>query len=230
MAIVNECICADCGLELVDDGRLFYYDSDLEQTIDYLLLMSTVGWGDTSRIRGKVTETYCSRCDKHIRIYSIREIIGEVENPCRIIEKGIARRISTHLERLNELNEIKKREKYELIQKENHYEVLFPEFESLHFSYSYFPQMTKEEAIEDALKSFHEEIDGELESLTEKYKRAEKALSLVIDERDRPYDDDDALEKISCPECGSKISKNINYTECPRCGGNNLMYSTICYD
>ena len=59
MAQVTEYKCINCGLELVDDGRLFYYDDESKQTIEFLYLILTRSYGIGSKIKGRVTETYC---------------------------------------------------------------------------------------------------------------------------------------------------------------------------
>ena len=69
MAIVNSYSCPECGFELTDDGRLFYYDSDLKEIIEYLMLMSTVDFDKESKIKGDVSETYCKTCDRYILGY-----------------------------------------------------------------------------------------------------------------------------------------------------------------
>ena len=231
MAIVNEYRCFDCGLDITDDGRLFYYDSTSEVTVDYLLLMSTVDLPGNSAIQGKISETYCSHCDKYMLVYSIREIAGEVENPCEIIKKGIANRITGYVERLNQLNEIKKRAEYNLAEKENYYVVTFPDSDDSYYSNYLFPHMTKEEVIEDALKGFHVNIDDEFDSVAEKHDKLSNAIILVIDESDRRYDEDDSSDEVNCPECGAETSKYVGHdSDCPRCGGRVMMTNTICYD
>lgn len=118
MAIVNYYQCVECDLELADDGRLFYYDTDSGETIEFLILMSTVGLDRGSKIKGNVTETYCKSCDKYMRIYSIRE--SEIENPCETVRKGIDKHISVIQSELERLKGIKRRSKYTIAPEEDY--------------------------------------------------------------------------------------------------------------
>jgi hypothetical protein len=107
MAFVRSYSCPECGFELADDGRLFYYDSDSKEIIEYLLLMSTVDRDKGSKIKGDVSETYCKTCDRYILVYSIREAEGDIEDLCETVMKGIEKHINSCHEELKRMNDIK---------------------------------------------------------------------------------------------------------------------------
>lgn len=229
MAIVSEYECMDCGLDITDDGRQFYYDDETGQTIDYLILMNTVYLGAESRIRGDMCETYCRDCNRHLLVYTIREIRGEVEDPIRTIRCGVEKRISSLLKELNELNEIKRKSEYQIVEKDNHYEVTFPGFESFFYSSYLLPHMSREEVIKDALDDFHEQIDDKFDHLQEGYDRLSRAMILVIDENGKTIEE--GLQKMECPECGRQIDKHFKFdSQCPRCGSRIVLMNTMCCD
>jgi len=223
MAIVNYYQCVGCGLELADDGRLFYYDTDSGETIEFLILMSTVGLDRGSKIKGNVTETYCKSCDKYMRIYSIRE--SEIENPCETVRKGIDKHISVIQSELERLKGIKRRSKYTITPEEDYYVVDFPEWGDF-YHVDDEPEMSKEDVIKDALSQFHEEIDYKINSMDDK---VAESIIVVLDERGKG--EDDPSEMVECPDCGSEVNKYVsNLNECPKCGGLFGCINSVCYD
>lgn len=231
MAVVNEFKCADCGVELADDGRVFVWDCDSHQTRDFLILMSTYMQLDSAKISGGVSETYCSGCDKFLKIYSIKKFSDDVENPCETVRRGIENYISEYGCELQKLKDIKKRSDYTIEKENDYYVIKIPEYENFYYSNYLFPQMSKEEVIQDALNDFHKEIDEVIESRQEKYQRYLNSNYLIVDDSDREFDDYDALEKVNCPECGREIFKYVNgEVPCPKCGGHLFCISSICYD
>lgn len=223
MAIVTDYHCDECGFDITDDGRLFYYDEESQECIDYLLLMSTVNLDDESRIWGHVNETYCRDCDRFLRVYTIREVDG-IENPCETVERGIANRISHFKSELKRLEEIRDRETYVLEKYDDEYCIVFPEFED----YSYYGDDESEgKAIENAKMEFHAEIDGPIQRL----KRKIAATYVVVDQSDKPDDYRDESEKVVCPECGRELNKFIvPGMPCPKCGNEYFFGFTTCYD
>ena len=125
MAIIRGYECMNCHLELVDDGRLFFYDESTKQTVDFIVLMNTVGMDEGSKIKGRVHETYCADCDKYLRVYTICENESGIEKPLEIIREGID----------NYIKQLKEDNKYSskldstifLIEESNHEEVACPE-------------------------------------------------------------------------------------------------------
>ena len=229
MAIVNDYKCMDCGLEITDDCRLFHHDEESGETVDYMLLMSTVNLGFKSRICGSVSETYCRDCNRHILVYTIREIIGEVENPCKTILEGVEKHRSNLLKELDKLNEIKRKEEYVIVEKDNHYEVTFPGLDGFFYSSYLLPHMGREEVINDALDDFHEQIDDKFDRLQARYDRLARAMILVVDENGKIRDD--GSEKVNCPECGREIDKHIkSNSKCPRCGSRMGLMKSMCCD
>lgn len=238
MAIIEEYKCGDCGIDLVNDGMLFYYDSESEITDIYLWLFSTVHIADNSKIKGYVSKTYCWKCKKPVNVYAITEIEGDFENVCEIVQKGIDNYISNELAEINELKEIKRREKY-TVQKikreiapgiyDCHYEVTFPESDEL-YDYIGDDGSSRDEVIKEALESFHEEIDGVLDYRIERYEDHIGASYLILDETEKSGEFN-SLEKVSCPECHEEINKYVNEeTPCPKCGGKLILMHTMCVD
>lgn len=223
MAIVNELTCENCGLELVDDGRLFYYDEKSDETVDYLLLMLTVGQDMGSKIKGTVSETYCRTCKRYVKVYSIREIDGDVENLSKTVRKGIENHMVKYLKEIERLAEIKRREMHSIEWDESYLYVHFDEYE---FDYGDYADsgLSKEAIIKDALKRFHNEIDSEIEYKKRQYDKRKNALYLVLDESAN----DDPSKMVSCPGCGNEIDRYIDGT-CPGCG-EPLSGFSICYD
>ena len=231
MAILNEFRCVNCGLELADDGRVFVWDSDSDQTIDFLILMSTYERLHGAKISGCVSETYCRGCNKFLKIYSIKEVGDGVEDPCEVVFNGIKNYIEECCRELEKLKDIKKRSNYAIEKEDNFYIVKIPEYEDFYYSNCFSVQMSKEDVIEDALNDFHKEIDEVIEIRQEKYQRYLDSNYLVVDNTDRAFDEHDLLEKVNCPECGKEIFKYINdKVPCPKCGDHLLFVNCICYD
>jgi ssDNA-binding Zn-finger/Zn-ribbon topoisomerase 1 len=145
--------------------------------------------------------------------------------------EGIKNNILEAGRKLGELKEIKKRAEYNVIREDGHYVVEFPEFEHSRYSYYLFPKMTRDEAVEDALKEFHEDIDYSIEWREAAYRRYLNSNYLVVDATGRSGEEHDPLEKVECPECGSEVYKYVNgEVPCPRCGNELMGVNCICYD
>ena len=220
MAQVIDYKCHGCGLELVDDGRVFTWNAKSGVTDDFLILMSTYQRLYGAEITGSVSETYCRDCGKYVRVYSIQEVHGEIESPCDVVMKGIERHIAERGQKLSKLKDIRKRSEYTIETEDGHYVVRIPEYESFSYSNYLFPEMSRDEVIEDALKDFHEEIDEAIEFHEKRLQRYLDSHYLVLDETGRSRDEFDIYEKVKCPECGSEINRYVDYKlPCPRCGG-----------
>ena len=219
MAYVTEYTCSGCGLELVDDGRVFVWDDEHGWTEDFLLLMMTYQKLHGAKIAGKVSESYCRDCSKYVKVYSITEAIDCIDDPCKVVMDGIRNYIEKCGRELSRLKEIRKKSQYSITREDNHYVVRIPGYEHFFYSNYLFPSMTKEEVIEDALNDFHEEIGEVIAAREKRYQRYHDSHYMVIDERKRPEDDFDLSEKVNCPECGLEISRYVDYRiPCPRCG------------
>lgn len=110
--------CEGCGFEIIEDFPLFYYDSDSNSVVEYILLMLTAGIDRESKIKGRVIETYCPHCNKFLKTYLIDEITCsdyDSKEILRIIKEGIDNRLKNlkveTKHRINELNQIKDRKK-----------------------------------------------------------------------------------------------------------------------
>jgi len=220
MAQVVNYECPRCGLELVDDGRVFVWNEETGMTEDFLILMSTYQRLYGAEITGGVSETYCSDCGKYVRVYSINEVNGDIDSPCDVVMEGIERHIAEQGKRLSKLRDIRKRSEYTIEEEDGHYVVRIPEYERFSYSNYLFPEMSREEVIEDALNDFHEEIDEVIESLEKKHQKCLDSHYLVVDNTDRTRDEFDIYETVKCPECGCQINKYVDAKlHCPRCGG-----------
>lgn len=220
MAHVIDYKCSGCGLELVDDGRAFVWNEETGRTEDFLILMSTYQKLYGAEISGSVSETYCSDCGKYVRVYSIHEVNGDIDDACEVVMRGIENHIREHGQKLSELKDIRKRSEYTISQEDDHFVVRIPEYEGFYYSNYLSPKMYKKEVIRDALKDFHEEIDALIESYEKRHQRYLDSHYLVVDNTDRPKDEFDIAEKVNCPECGSEINKHVDGQQpCPRCGG-----------
>ena len=239
MAIINEYKCEECGFEIDTEGRYFFYDPKLKITRDYLWLFSTVDLDKNSKITGFVNETYCWKCKKYVNVYIISQVEDNIENVCEIVKEGIKNDIDKKLLDINQLKEIKKREKYtiEKIEYEiapneydSYYEITFPE---LYDGYKrrISGKLNENEAIKTALENFHSQIDFQIKQDTNEYKKRIKTTHLVLDYSDKSKNGDDNLDKVICPECNAKINKYVNEeTPCPNCGGEISLINYICMD
>ncbi len=228
MAIVNEYQCIDCGFEMKDDGRVFILDESGE-TKDFLILMNTCHWLDNARVSGGVSETYCSDCDKYLKIYTINEVGEGIENPQKKVRKGIEKHISKMGAELQKLKDIRKKSEYTIEKVDYYYIFKIPEYSNFYYSSYLLPEMTREDVIKDALNDFYEEIDEVIDEMDECYNRFINA-NYVIEEADG-WEDEDLSQKVKCPECGKEIVRHISSdSTCPKCGGRSFLASSICYD
>ena len=227
MACVTDYECLDCGLMLVEDERVFVWNEESNQTIDFLILMSTCKLLDDSKINGEVSETYCCECDKFLRVYSIKEVFDGINNPCQIVKEGIKNYIDSEANELQNLKEIKKRANYTISKEEDCYVFEIPEYNFTDRNLIF--EKSKEEFIEDALNAFYDEIDMEIDYYEENYQKYLNSNFLVVD--DRLNDKYNPLEKVNCPVCGRDIYKYVNdVVPCPSCGGELEGGSVKLYD
>lgn len=228
MAVVTDYKCSGCGLELTDDGRVFIWDDETNETKDFLILMSThqLLWG--AKISGKVSETFCKECDRYVKVYSINQVADGIDNPREVVIEGIKRHIERCARKLAELKDIRERSEYVVEEKENYFLVTVPEYEYFRYSNYLFADMSKDEVIRDAMNEFHEEIDSCIESKEKRYRRYLDSHYIILDEREEC--EFDISEKVQCPECGSEINKYVSGDlPCPRCGKAIFGFPT-CYD
>ena len=81
--------CEDCGFRWKDQGPLLFCLNDEGNIEEYILLSTTMDLDLNSRISGDIYETYCTGCDKKIKIYVISNIKEPYNNDSAIekIEK-----------------------------------------------------------------------------------------------------------------------------------------------
>lgn len=191
--------------------KRFYYDEESKQTIDFMVLMMTAGRDYNSKIRGRMSETYCGECGKYVRIYVILEA-EEYENPIETIREGIHKSHEALLAEINELIEIKKREEYTVGMDSDSYIIRFSETDYRYYKYfkpvnigrafdeaakkyglevvkggDYEPPVFKNinDAIISAKMDFHEDIGSRINHLSEEYEKSMDSIYIILDERDR---------------------------------------------
>lgn len=216
--------CDDCGFKARIDLRSFFYDCELNETVDFAVGVLTRHMGKNAQIKGYVDLTYCWNCEKFVKIYVICEK-GNFGNICEMVEQGIHNYINNKIIELDELKEIKKREKYTVEKKiskltqESYYLVTFPELRG-GYEFPGYSGDTKNEVIEKALDRFHDEIDWEIEYCHRTYKKGIETNYIVLDYTDGSHEEYNPLNKITCPECHVKIDRHINEkAPCPKCNG-----------
>lgn len=230
MAMVTDYACLNCGLELKDDGRVFIWDDEKNQTRDFLILMRTYQWLDGAKISGNVSETYCSGCDRYLMIYSITEVLDGISNPCETVRGGIENRIKDLGREIEGLRNLRQNFDYTVEREDSYYVVKIPEWD---FSYANIISnaTTRQEAIDEALEEFYSQIDGAIESRSKTYEKYMNSNWLIIDERQRADEDPDPLEMVECPVCGKKTHRYVNMqVPCPRCGGELMGGMCTLYD
>lgn len=124
MAVHETYTCQDCGFEFTDGDENFFYNPDTHEIVVFVLLFSTVGISDGSKIKGHIFESYCKHCDKFIKTfyidttdcpqYNSEEIIDIVKAGIKNSLKKIKNETIT---KINEINEIKSRKKYTIEKK-----------------------------------------------------------------------------------------------------------------
>ena len=211
--------CINCGLEFVDDGALFYYDDKLKQTIEYILVMSTVGCNEGSKIKGRASGTYCGDCKKHLKVYVIEECAEDISNPCEVIMDGIKNRAAEYPRKISELKEIRKNPNYTFEPNEyGAYTLKVPEFNDFQFTNISNPEWSEKKARKYVFDEFYDEIDESIKYYEEVYEKHLNSIYLIIDKSDDSEYDYHSLDKIHCPECHKEIYKDIHHgSSCPNC-------------
>ena len=245
--------CINCGFRLVNYDSFFYYDDELSQTIDYHPTMMNAGRFRGHGINGRVSESYCGNCKKFVRVLSIRDFEG-CENPSEIVKRGIKNNLDALLEEIQELIEIKKREKFTVGKDSDSYIIDFTEYDHKYYKYfepvniteaftnaakkyglelicdsGYEPPVFEnvDDAIISAKKDFHEDIDSYINALTSRYERYSDSIYLIIEETDKPIYEYHSSQKVTCPDCGKKIYKILDYeSTCPNCDFPLISHST----
>ena len=69
--------CEDCGFRWKDQGPLHFCLNDENNIEEYILLSTTMDLDLDSKVSGEIYETYCTSCDKKIKIY----VISHVKEP-----------------------------------------------------------------------------------------------------------------------------------------------------
>ena len=220
MAQITEYECMYCGLELADDGRSFYYDDESGQTVDFLLLMSTVGCDEGSRIRGRAGETYCGDCGKYLKVYVIEECAGDISNPRELVMEGIRNRVEEYQRKIAQLKEIRENPDYTFERDESGFYILkVPGFNHFQYSNLLNPEWSEKRARKCLFDEFHERIGKSIRHYEGLCDRHSDSIYLILDKSAGSEYDCGSLEKVHCPQCGREINMNFHHgMACPRCG------------
>ena len=257
--------CPDCGFEYTDDHALFFYKHDSKETIEFIHLFSTVGISDGSKIKGTIVESYCKHCNKFIRTFYIEEVNCpqyDSEEIIDIVKAGIKnciKRIKNEtMNKVNELNEIKARNKYTIEKKpysltpdvmnylanlsEKEQEKFLEGREDIYVNYVELEYCdytvtiqdfdSEKEAIEyckrHAYGNFIDELDREI-SWNKNYLK--RILNYIYRVEYWNYNEDENISTILCPKCGNGVYKFIDKSyPCPNCEGKLIHTQTILSD
>lgn len=245
--------CINCGFNLVNDDAFFYYDEKLGQTVDYKSTMMNAGRFRGHKIAGRVSESYCGDCKKFVRVFSIRDFEG-CENPSQVVKMGIENNIAALLDKIKELIEIEKREKFTVGKDSDSYIIDFVEYGHKYHKYFEPPNIAEAfgkaakkyglelvggggyeppvfESVDDAIisakKDFHESIGSYIDTLTKRYERYLDSIYLIIEETGKPIYEYASSQKVRCPDCGKEIYKILNHDDaCPNCEFPLISHST----
>ena len=77
MASIDYFECENCGFRWKDQGPLLFFLNENNKIEEYILLISNMNLDSNSNISGDIIETYCTNCDKKIKIY----IISTIKSP-----------------------------------------------------------------------------------------------------------------------------------------------------
>ena len=89
MASIDYFECEDCGFKWKDQGPLFFFLNENNEIEEYILIRTAYGLDKDSLISGDIIETYCTHCNKKIKLYLlslIKKPYGE-EEAISLIEK-----------------------------------------------------------------------------------------------------------------------------------------------
>lgn len=212
MVSVTEYKCTNCGLKFYDDGRCFYYDEELNQTVDFIITFITANWGSESKIKGKVSETYCSECKKYLKVYVIEEC--NISDSCNIVREGIKNYIKKYQRKIDELKQIRQNPNYSIEKNEfgSSYVVIlgYDEF----YLYLSDSDLNNEKTAEYILAKFYRDIGESIKHYEEIYYKYVNSIYLIIDKSDA---ESYSLEKVCCPDCGNEINTKFDELKCPNC-------------
>ena len=69
MASIDYFECEDCGFKWKDQGPLFFFLNENNEIEEYILIRTAYGLDKDSLISGDIIETYCTHCNKKIKLY-----------------------------------------------------------------------------------------------------------------------------------------------------------------
>lgn len=66
--------CSECGFRWKDQGPLLFCINEDNNIEEYILLSTTMNLDLNAEISGEIVETFCTNCDKKIKIYVISTV------------------------------------------------------------------------------------------------------------------------------------------------------------
>lgn len=126
MAVDETFTCKNCGFEVTETDTYFFYNYDNHEIIDFILLFSTAGISDGSKIKGSIFESYCKECNKFIKTFYIENVdcpeYGS-EEIIDIVKSGIKNNLKNikneTIAKIDELKEIRLKKKYKIEKRPN---------------------------------------------------------------------------------------------------------------
>lgn len=258
--------CQDCGFEYTNDHARFFYKHDSKEIIEFILLVSTVGISDGSKIKGTIVESYCKHCNKFIKTFYIEQVDCPQYNSeeiINIVETGIKnclKRIKNEtINKVNELNEIKSRNKYTIEKKpysltndvvmnyiaelsgkeqekflegrEDIY-VNYVELEYCDYTVTIQDFGSEKEAIEYCKRHAYENFIETLDrEISWNRNYLKRILNYIYRVEYWNFNEDENISTIICPKCGNEVYMFIDETyPCPQCEGNIIKTHIIMSD
>lgn len=220
MSLAMKLVCDECGFEFENDGTdLFYIDPDTREIFDHRVMLREEDPSENALIKGDTFESYCSHCDKNVKLYSIREFSNlDSEEAMQVVLDALKRRpnnikLSSRQKHRYFLSTI-----YELEIKDTVEDKTIKKYDVNDFE-------SKEEAIETARFDFKELIEDMANYDIDDLKTDPEYIYVV--ELGTDYED----RQIKCPECGREIPRRINpFDKCPKCDGELELVSTMLLD
>ena len=198
---------------------MFYIDPDTREIFDHRVMLREEDPSEKALIKGDTFESYCSHCDKNVKLYSIREFSNhDAEEAIQVVLDALKRRpnnikLSSRQKHRYFLSTI-----YELEIKDTVEDKTIKKYDVNDFE-------SKEEAIETARFDFKELIEDMANYDIDDLKTDPEYIYVV--ELGTDYED----RQIKCPECGREIPRRINpFDKCPKCDGELELVSTMLLD
>lgn len=138
--------------------------------------------GSESKIKGKVSETYCSECKKYLKVYVIEEC--NISDSCNIVREGIKNYIKKYQRKIDELKQIRQNPNYSIEKNEfgSSY-VVIPGYDEFYL-YLSDSDLNNEKTAEYILAKFYRDIGESIKHYEEIYYKYVNSIYLIIDKSD----------------------------------------------